>query len=165
MPSQSFTSHYVATAAEVVLWVLLLRHQGVVETKPRVRVRWDVLRRRVGSRLRRWPVAGAARYAAVVGLAGTLALATVGYTFEFMHGPHWHVGWQRTVMTIVITFVAPSFIVRRCSWLPCYLCMRLAACVIVIDDAWVAGAGRVAVPRAIAEATGRGRNRHCCCCC
>ena len=43
----SHASHLLATAAEFVLWSVLLWHQAV-ETTPTLRVRWDIWCRRIG---------------------------------------------------------------------------------------------------------------------
>ena len=109
------TSHLLATVAEFVLWSVLLWHQGVVETTPKLRVRWDIWCRRVTARFRRWPAGNAARFAVAVGLTSTGVLAAVGYSTSFFQGPHWPPGYQRTLATLAVTLVAPSLIVRHPS--------------------------------------------------
>lgn len=117
-PPASHTSHYAATAAELVLWSLLLWRQGIVETTPRLRVRWGIWCARVTTRFRRWPRGGAARFALAVGLIGTSVLAAVGYATGFLHGPHAPPGWQRTLATLAVTLVAPSLIVCHPTCVP-----------------------------------------------
>ena len=112
-PHSDHTSHYAATAAELVLWSLLLWRQGIVETTPRLRVRWGIWCTRVTARFGRWPRGAAARFALAVGLIGTGVLAAVGYATGFLHGPHAPPGWQRTLATLAVTLVAPSLIVCR----------------------------------------------------
>ena len=115
-PAASHTSHYVATVGELVLWSLLLWYQGVVETAPRLRIRWDTLCTRVKVRFRNWPRNSAAKFALAVGVTGTSVIGVVGYTTGFLHGPHWPPGWQRTLATLAVTLVAPSLIVGRSAY-------------------------------------------------
>eukprot|EP01043_Picozoa_sp_COSAG02_P008480 COSAG02_NODE_272_length_26345_cov_761.363179_7_plen_119_part_00 len=108
----------MVTASELLLWSLLLWHQGVVETTPRLRVRWDIWCRRVTARFRRWPRGDAARFAVGVGLTGTGMIAGIGYSTGFLGGPRWPPGWQRTLATLAVTLMAPSLIVSRATHTP-----------------------------------------------